>query len=93
MARIAALLSLWVFTQIVMPSFRHLTSKELQPAPRHTGMDASIQSHGCESIKPNSSSRALGRLPSLALDSGIPRQSLTGAGYAGMTALLALLSR
>jgi hypothetical protein len=56
----------------------------------HTGMDASIQSHGCECMVHNLSFKALGKLPSMALDSGFPRQSLTGAGSAGMTTLLAL---
>jgi hypothetical protein len=46
-----------------------------------TGKDASIQSHGCECMELNSSGGALGKLPSMALDSGFP---------AGMTYILAL---
>jgi hypothetical protein len=53
-------------------------------------MDASIQSHGCECIAHNLSFKTFGKLPSMALDSGFPRQSLTGAGSAGMTRFLAL---
>ena len=36
---------------------------------RHTGMDASIQSHGCECTELNSSDGVPGKLPSMALDS------------------------
>jgi hypothetical protein len=66
----------------------HLISKKAQPA-RHTGMDAGIQSQGC-------GCRSLFELqntwhkPSMALDSGFPRQSLTGAGSAGMTTFVVL---
>jgi hypothetical protein len=49
-----------------------------------------IPSHGCECIAHNLSFKTFGKLPSMALDSGFPRQSLTGAGSAGMTILLAL---
>ncbi|MCX7111785.1 MAG: hypothetical protein NTX45_16990 [Proteobacteria bacterium] len=47
---------------------------------RHSGMDAGIQSQGCESA-PDSSTGASGMLPSMALDTGI---------RAGMTKFSAL---
>ena len=53
----------------------------LQPVtqPRHSGMDAGIQSQGCEilsRITPESRHNGIGLLPSMALDTGI---------HAGMT--------
>jgi len=48
---------------------------------RHSGRDDGIQSHGCEAVvwlDPKSCGNVIGKLPSMALDTGI---------LAGMTAL------